>query len=235
MTDWILKAVQIKEPIVEVSPNVDWLLLGCVLQQNISIADLQTFLLALQKEIKNIAELPAPGEELILSVIKKCKLQNWKLAQQAAGIVWSVGRFIRARNNRLDEWARSSSPSDIWLQCGDIFYMGKTNPLRPKVLAFMHRLSFLLPLGKGKMPPLPNTAGAKRWLINTNAYNPDYSPKDKLRAANALYKELYPEKPSYAWHALQFFCEPISEGVYFCQRIFPCDKCPAAEFCRVNR
>jgi hypothetical protein len=238
VSEWILKASQFEEPIVEVASRaadlpakINWLLLGCALQQGISLAELQCFLAELQKEIGDVAELPAPSENLILNVISKCDINEWSLAPQAAGIVCSVGRFVRARKNRLDLWVQSHSPADIWRECGEIFYMGKNNPLRPKALLFLHRLASLSRTGAGEFPPLPNSAGAKRWLIQAKIYNPDENPKEKLKTANSLYKELYPKNPRLAWHALQFFAESLGES-YFCQRIFPCKLCTINGHCR---
>jgi len=242
VNEWILKAAQFEEPLVQVAnraetlqAKINWLLLGSALHQKIGIPELQFFLTELQKEIKDVAELPVPSENLILSVISKCKLKDWNLAQQAAGIVWSVGRFARARENRLDLWVKNHSPSVLWQQSSEIFYMGKSNPLRPKVLGFLFRLSFLSSTGEGVLPPLPNFAGTRRWLIQSGIYNSEQSPKEKLRDANSLYKELFPQKPSLACHALQFFAEPLDESSYFCQRIFPCNLCPVGNFCKWAR
>ncbi|MDR2580294.1 MAG: hypothetical protein LBC85_04790 [Fibromonadaceae bacterium] len=228
VSQWIEKASLIKDPLVEAagnaaSPNeqVNWLLFASALKQGIDLAPLQKFIVELQKNIKSLAELPAPSEDLIFSVIAKCRLRSWSLASVAAGIAWSVGRFARARDNRLDLWVKNHSASDIWRSCGEIFYMGKTSPLRPKALDFLFRVK------KGGAP-LPHSAGARRWLIKTNAYNADESPKEKLRTANSLYKKLYPKNPALACHALQFFTEPLGEG-YFCQKISPCNSCLVAE------
>jgi len=235
VTEWILKVSQLKDPIVEAADKaealpekIDWLLLGCALQQDITIAQLQIFLLELQKKIKGVAELPAPTEDLVLSIISKCKLRDWRLVSQAAGIIWSVGRFVRARQNRLDLWAINHSPSDLWRECSEIFYMGKHSPLRPKILLFLHRLLSFSQMGPGEMPPLPNTAGAKRWLIHTDVYDPGETPKEKLKTVNSLYKELFPKNPALACHALQFFAEPVDDNSYFCQRVFLCSECPVA-------
>jgi hypothetical protein len=195
------------------------------------LAELQRFLAELQKEIGDVAKLPAPSENLILSAISKCNLAEWSLAQQATGIVCSVGRFVRTRENRLDLWVQSHSPSALWRECGEIFYMGKSNPLRPKALLFLHRLVSLSRIGAGELPPLPNSAGARRWLIQAKTYNPDENPKEKLKMANSLYRELCPKNPRLAWHTLQFFAEPLGEG-YFCQRIFHCKLCPVNGHCR---
>jgi hypothetical protein len=237
-SEWILKASQFAEPIVEIASRaenlpakINWLLLGCALQQGISLMELQYFLTELQKEIDDIAELPAPSESLILNIISKCDIIEWSLTQQAAGIVYSVGRFVRARKSRLDLWVQSHSPADIWRECGEIFYMGKSNPLRPKALTFLHRLVSLSNTGTGELPPLPNSEGTKRWLIQAKIYDPDENPKEKLKTANSLYKELYPKNPRFAWYALQFFAEPLGDG-YFCQRIFPCKLCPVNWHCR---
>jgi hypothetical protein len=239
VSEWILRASQLKDPVVEVvgragnlSAKLNWLLLGCTLQQSINLAGLQIFLSELQREIGDIAELPAPSEDSILAVISKCKLKDWSLAPQVAGIIWSVGRFVRVREKRLDLWVASHSPADIWRACGEIFYMGKNSVHRPKVLLFLHRLASFSSTSAGELPPLPNSAGARRWLIQTKVYNPEESPKEKLRTANALYKELFPKNPALACHALQFFAEPANGNIYFCQRIFPCNLCPVSGYCR---
>jgi hypothetical protein len=239
ITEWILKASQLKDPIVEAASRaetlpakINWLLLGCALQQGINIVELQNFLFELQKEIKDVAELPAPAESLILNAISKCGLRNWSLAPQVAGIIWSVGRFARVRENSLDSWLKNHSPSDIWRACSEIFYMGKNSALRPKILLFLHRVASFSSMGTGALPPLPNSAGTRRWLIQIKVYNPEESPKEKLKTANSLYKELFPKNPTLAFHALQFFAEPMKENTYLCQRIFPCELCPVAKHCR---
>ncbi|MCL2100328.1 MAG: hypothetical protein FWH22_01280 [Fibromonadales bacterium] len=241
VSEWILKASQLKDPIAEAASNaetlhakINWLLLGSALQQGINLAELQFFLLELQKEIKDVAELPAPAENLILNAILKCGLKNWSLAPQAAGIIWSVGRFARIRENRLDLWAKSHSPSDLWRECSEIYYMGKNSALRPKILNFLHRLALFSSMGAGTQPPLPNSAGARRWLIKTKIYVPDESPKEKLKTANSLYKELSPKNPALACHALQFFAEPINESAFFCQKIYPCNLCPVSDYCPIS-
>jgi len=238
VSEWILKASQFAEPIVEAASQpeslpakINWLLLGCALQQRIYLEELQRFLVELQNEIGDVAKLPAPSENLILSLISKCGIKRWDLAPQVTGIICSVGRFVRARDNRLDLWVQSHSPSDIWRECGEIFYMGKSNPLRPKVLVFLHRLVSLSRTGAGELPPFPNSAGARRWLIQANIYNPDENPKEKLRTVNSLYKELYPKNPRLAWHAMQLFAEPLRDG-YFCQKISPCKLCYVNGHCR---
>lgn len=238
VSQWILKASQLHDPIVEIADRaenlpakINWLLLGCALQQGIELFALQNFLLELQTEIEDVAQLPAPAEDFVSNAISKCGLKNWSLAPQAAGIIWSVGRFARIRKNRLDLWAINHSPSDLWRECSEIFYMGKTSALRPKILLFLHRLVSFSKIGAGALPPLPNSAGAKRWLIQTDVYDPEESPKEKLRTTNALYKELFPKKPALACHALQFFAEPAGEGSYFCQKIFPCDECLVNDQC----
>ncbi len=239
VSEWILKASQLKDPLAEVADKaenlpvkISWLLLGCALQQGIKLAELQNFLLELQKNINDVAELPAPAEDLILNAISKCELKDWNLAPQVAGIIWSVGRFARIRKNRLDLWAKNHSPSDIWRECSEIFYMGRTSALRPKILNFLHRLKIFSQMGAGALPPLPSSAGARRWLIQTKVYDPEENPKEKLRTVNSIYKELFPKKPAFACHALQFFAEPLKGNAYFCQKIFPCNACPIAEYCR---
>ncbi|MDR0517807.1 MAG: hypothetical protein LBH25_12255 [Fibromonadaceae bacterium] len=239
ISEWILKASMFRDPLAETASTVpalhekiNWLLFACALQQGINLASLQKFIAELQKDISSIAELPAPAENLILSKIAKCKLKDWDLACQAAGIAWSVGRFARARKNRLDLWVKGHSPSDIWRSCGEIFYMGKTSAIRPKALGFLLRVrSFAEPAKAAGVVPLPNSAGATRWMIQEKIYNAEESPGEKLRTANSLYKELYPKNPSLACHALQFFTEPLEKG-YFCQKFFSCNLCPIASHCK---
>lgn len=236
--EWILAASKQQDPFVinnteHLHIKINWLLLACALCQGINIHELRFFLLELQKEHADIAALPAPGENLILNIISKCNLKNWSLKEQVPGIIWSVGRFVRARRNRLDLWAANKTYSEIWKECNEIFYMGKTNPLRPKVLNFLFRLQFLLPNIKGEKAPLPSSNGAKRWLIQTKTYNAEETPKEKLKTINILYKELFPKKPLIACHALQFFAEPCPGG-YFCQKIYACSLCPVSIYCKFH-
>jgi hypothetical protein len=245
VSQWILKASKLKDPLVEAASaacalheKINWLLYACALQQGINLDPLQKFIAELQRDIKDIAELPAPAESLILSKIAKCKLKDWSLAPQAAGIAWSVGRFARSKENRLDLWVKSSSPADIWRSCGEIFYMGK-NAIRPKALGFLFRVRSLAEPAEvaersRSAAPLPSSAGARRWMIQEKIYNADESAKEKLLAANSLYKDLCSKTPALACHALQFFAEPLESG-YFCQRLFSCSLCPVSLHCRWGR
>ena len=240
ISQWILKASKLKDPLVEAAnaapalhEKINWLLFACALQQGINLDSLQKFIFELQKDIKDIAELPAPAENLILSNIAKCKLRDWSLAPQVAGIAWSVGRFARARGNRLDLRIKSSLPADIWRSCGEIFYMGK-NAIRPKALGFLFRVRSFAEPAKAAEMPLPSSSGARRWMIQEKIYNVEESAREKLQAANSLYKELFPQNPALACHALQFFAEPLESG-YFCQRVFSCNSCPVSLHCRWGR
>jgi hypothetical protein len=245
ISQWILKASKLKDPLVEAASaasalheKINWLLYACALQQGINLDSLQKFITELQKDIKDIAELPAPAENLILSKIAKCNLRDWSLAPQVAGIAWSVSRFARARGNRLDLSIKKSLPADIWRSCGEIFYMGK-NAIRPKALGFLFRVrSFAEPAAVAERSrsdaPLPSSSGARRWMIQEKIYNVEESAKEKLLTANSLYKELCPKTPALACHALQFFAEPLESG-YFCQRVFSCNLCPVSLHCRWGR
>jgi hypothetical protein len=231
VSEWILRASSLKDPVAEAAGTVadasaktNWLLLASALQQGINLGELRNFIIELQKNMSDVAQLPAPAENLILDAIAKCRLKNWSLAPYTPGIVWSVGRFARARENRLDLWVQKTTPSDIWRSCGEIYYMGKTSALRPKVLGFLYRI--------GKWEVLPFSAGARRWLVQAKTYDVQETPKEKLRAINNLYKNLYPKNPALACHALAFFAEPFDEESFFCQKIFPCNLCPVSGYCR---
>ncbi|GHV11473.1 hypothetical protein AGMMS49938_02220 [Fibrobacterales bacterium] len=241
---WLLKAEELQDPILEVASKAEtpqaklnFLLLGCALQQNITLGELQFFLTELLKITPDVAEVPVLSENQIADVIVKAHLKHWVLYPNVAGIIWSVGRFARARGNRLDLWVKDKSGVEIWKECADIFYMGKNNGIRPKVLWFLFRLSLygfshLEP--KTATPPLPISAGARRWLIQTQQYNAEETPKEKLKTANLLYGEISPKNPSLACHALQFFSEPNSDNSYFCQKIFPCELCTVSAYCHLH-
>ena len=89
--------------------------------------------------------------------------------ENVAGIFWSVGLFVR-RHGNLQEWLKSRTPEEIWRDLGEIYFMGKSKP-RPKAAAAIYRLLAPAPLGLGiecrdasRMPPLPLTMGARRFL-----------------------------------------------------------------------
>jgi hypothetical protein len=98
------------------------------------------------------------------------------------------------------------------------------------------------PLGLGmpcvsskKMPPLPLTMGARRYLAFLGpAKDSDFAemePKRKQELANALFCTLNPNGPYEAAHALQFYLEQGGEDFICREWTHSCANCPLFEFC----
>ena len=179
------------DPIVYVAsklPNANariaWTLLGSALFQDRTYPDILRLLAKLYERFPGdkLWTLPVPkGSEIEDVVEQTFNSRNWSVFEHVAGIFWSVGLFVR-RHPDLVAWVREHSPEELWNDLGDIYFMGRSNP-RPKACAAIYRLIAPAPLGLGlecrgssnntgssngkgvpKMPPLPLTMGARRFL-----------------------------------------------------------------------
>ena len=135
-----------------------------------------------------------------------------------------------------------TAPRDIWRACGEIHFMGRSSSVRPKALAFLHRLQAPFPAGlgislknEGGSPPLPASGGARRWLAwigpwESSGYS-NASPARKQQILDGLYRRLNPDAPWLACHSLQFFTEAAFNS-YYCSRIVGgCAQCHLAADC----
>lgn len=238
-----------------VNEKIAWILLGTTLFQECSFSEIFGLMNALCEKFPGgkLWTLPVPRASDIDECIKAAfKERSWSIAEHASGIVWSVGYFVRNHKN-LREWVKSRTPMEMWRDLGEIYFMGKNNP-RPKACAAIYRLLAPAPVGLGlqalapeKLPPLPLTMGARRFLSILGPAKDDefstMSPREKQKMQNdfcsALASKLppcsVPESAPYvpyvAAHALQFFLENGKDG-FICRAVTDkCRKCPLYEYC----
>ena len=232
----------------EKNEQIAWTLLGSALFQDRTYPDILRLLLALHEKFPGdkLWSLPVPKAAEIENVVEQTfNSRNWTVFEHVAGIFWSVGLFVR-RHPDLVAWVRERTPEELWNDLGEIYFMGRSNP-RPKACAAIYRLIAPSPLGLGleccgnskngfKMPPLPLTMGARRFLAmlgpaNDGSFSQLESQK-KQKLANEYFKALAPENPYFAAHSLQFFLENGTNG-FICREVTAnCAKCPLYEHCK---
>lgn len=245
------------------SPNerIAWTLLGSALFQDRTYPDILRLLAKLYERFPGdkLWTLPVPKAGEIEEVVEQTfGSRNWSVFEHVAGIFWSVGLFVR-HHPELVAWVREHTPEELWNDLGDIYFMGRSNP-RPKACAAIYRLIAPAPLGLGlecrgssnnigssnntgssngkcipKMPPLPLTMGARRFLAMLGpAKDSSFSelePPEKQKLANEYFAALAPENPYFAAHSLQFFLENGTNG-FICRELTDhCANCPLYEYC----
>lgn len=260
---------KLQDPVVAVTrlckttdEKIGWVLLGTALFQNCSYVEFAALMRALHEKFPGDAlwKLPVPKEEDINRCVENVfNTRSWALYEHAAGIFWSVGAFMRnhgagsPRNahGSLAEYIASRTPEELWRDLGEIYFMGKSNP-RPKACAAIYRLIIEAPVGLGlrcrestKMPPLPLTMGARRYISilgpasgeNSRQGFAELTPKEKQDLANQLYVALGQEglySPYFSSHGLQYFLENGKEG-FICRQVTDhCKNCPIYEFCNYS-
>lgn len=223
--------------------GIAWTLLGTALFQDCSYPEIANLLSNLYESFpdEKLWSLPVPSGTAINDVVKAsmggC---HWSVFEHVPGIFWSVGLFVRHHPD-LASWASSRTPEEMWRDLGEIYFMGKSNP-RPKACAAIYRIIAPVPLGLGvvyresrKMPPLPLTMGARRFLaILGPAKDDNFSGLDSLakqKLANAYFRALSPGNPYLASHSLQFFLEDGNTDFICRNRTEHCRSCPLYELC----
>lgn len=242
----------VPDPVLQVArkaatPNgkIAWTLLGTALFQDCTYSEINALLNALYAKFPDdrLWTLPVPkAADIDECVGNSC----WSLAEHVAGIFWSVGLFVR-RHENLQDWLQSRTPAELWRDLGEIYFMGKGNP-RPKACAAIYRLLSPAPVGLNfdalpsstakqsteKLPPLPLTMGARRYLAFLGpAADCDFAElgaREKQKLANELFVALA-EPPYVASHSLQFFLETGKDD-FICRSVTDhCKKCPLYEYC----
>ena len=223
--------------------QIAWTLLGSALFQDRTYPDILRLLLALHEKFPGdkLWTLPVPKAAEIEDVVERTfNSRNWTAFEHVAGIFWSVGLFVR-RHPDLAAWVHERTPEELWNDLGEIYFMGRSNP-RPKACAAIYRLIAPSPLGLGlecrdcsKMPPLPLTMGARRFLAMLGPANDgsfsQLEPQEKHKLANEYFKALAPDNPYFAAHSLQFFLENGTNG-FICRELTNrCANCPLYEYC----
>ena len=254
--------VYVASRLPEKNEQIAWTLLGSALFQDRTYPDILRLLLALHEKFPDdkLWSLPVPKAAEIEDVVERTfNSRNWTFFEHVAGIFWSVGLFAR-RHPDLVAWVHERTPEELWNDLGEIYFMGRSKP-RPKACAAIYRLIAPSPLGLGlecggglngekdadgsscagvsksgfKMPPLPLTMGARRFLSMLGPANDGsfsrLEPQEKQKLANEYFKALAPENPYFAAHSLQFFLENGTNG-FICRELTNrCAKCPLYEYC----
>lgn len=247
--DFVTMFAGVPDPVLSVArqakglnAQIAWTLLGSVLFQDRSYAEIADLLAALYAKFPDDAlwTLPVPPAPEINAVVADTfGSRSWSLFEHIAGIFWSVGLFAR-RHVDLAAWACERTPEEMWRDLGEIYFMGKKS-VRPKACAAIYRLLAPAPLGlgvefrKGKMPPLPLTMGARRFLAILGPARDtgfaDLEPEKKQSLANTFFVALCKENPYRSAHALQFFLEAGREDFICREHTGTCAKCPLYVFC----
>lgn len=235
--------VYVTSKIPDCNAQIAWTLLGSALFQDRSYPDILRLLAKLYERFPGdkLWSLPVPKVSEIEDVVEQTfNSRNWSAFEHVSGIFWSVGLFVRHHPD-IVAWVREKTPEEMWHDLGEIYFMGRSNP-RPKACAAIYRLIAPAPLGLGleccdhsKMPPLPLTMGARRFLAMLGPANDglfsQLDPQEKQKLANEFFTALAPENPYFAAHSLQFFLENGTEG-FICRELTShCTKCPLYEFC----
>lgn len=227
----------------DVNARMAWTLLGTDLYQDMGLPEMEALLSALYEKFPDdkLWNLPVPTAAEINEVIETVlDGRHWELAEHAAGIFWSVGLFVR-RHPDLAAWAHERNPEEMWRDLGEIYFMGKSKP-RPKAAAAIYRLLAPAPLGLGiecrdasRMPPLPLTMGARRFLAILGPAREDgfadLEPAEKQKMMDAFSAAVCPKNPYAVAHALQFFLEEGTEEFVCRERTRSCSECPLYEYC----
>ena len=254
--------VYVASRLPEKNEQIAWTLLGSALFQDRTYPDILRLLTSLNIRFPDdkLWSLPVPKAAEIEDVVERTfNSRNWTAFEHVAGIFWSVGLFVR-RHPDLVAWVHERTPEELWNDLGEIYFMGRSKP-RPKACAAIYRLIAPSPLGLGlecggglngekdadgsscagvsksgfKMPPLPLTMGARRFLSMLGPANDGsfsrLEPQEKQKLANEYFKALAPENPYFAAHSLQFFLENGTNG-FICRELTNrCAKCPLYEYC----
>ncbi|MBO7412189.1 MAG: hypothetical protein J6U20_00800 [Fibrobacter sp.] len=241
----------VPDPVVRVAQRaktptakIAWTLLGTTLFQSRTYTEISDLMDALFDEFpdEKLWTLPVPVAAKIEGVAERVfGCRHWTLFKHLSGIFWSVGMFVRHHGGDLVAWLASRTPEEVWRDLGEVYFMGKGNP-RPKACAAFYRMVAPVPFGLGlqcvpskKMPPLPLTMGARRYLAFLGpAKDADFSemePKRKQELANTLFCTLNPGRPYDAAHALQFYLEMGRDDFICREQTRGCADCPLSEFC----
>lgn len=248
--NFVVQFLACEDPIVQVAcsaknanSQIAWTLLGSALFQDRTYPDIVNLMGALYRAFpeEKLWTLPVPKGAEIEGVVETLfESRNWTLFEHVPGIFWSVGMFVRHHPD-LVGWVSSRTPEEMWRDLGEIYFMGKMNP-RPKACAAIYRLITPAPMGLGitcreskKMPPLPLTMGARRFLAILGPAKEegfaDLDPSVKQKLANEYFSALVPENPYFAAHSLQFFLEQGSDDFICRVQTQSCRKCPLYEYC----
>lgn len=226
--------------------QVAWTIAAEAMHQSISLGQLADLVSSLSEAFPGdrLWALPAIRVADVDRVMKgKPWLQGWPLEIHLPGILNSVGNWIRVGGGIPRILLQKKTTAVLWRELGSIYFMGKTNPVKPKVLTLLQRLRTPSPLGwgidiptaplaSGNSWPLPVSVGARKWLKamgpNPQAWMESHSDSERLQYFQRMYSAIHPRKPDIAYHGLSLFLEGGGSEL-LCRNIFEgCRNCPLA-------
>lgn len=226
--------------------QIAWTIAAEAMHQSISLGQLADLVSSLSEAFPGdrLWALPAIREADVNQVMRsKPWLQGWPLGIHLPGILNSVGNWIRVGGATPKLRLQKKGTAELWRELGSIYFMGKTNPVKPKVLALLQRLRMPQPLGlgmdiastplaSGNPWPLPVSVGARKWLKamgpNPQGWMESHSDAERLQYFQRMYSAITPRKPEQAFYGLSFFLEGGGSEL-LCRNIFEgCRQCPLA-------
>lgn len=226
--------------------RIAWAIAGEALHQSISLGQLGDLVSSLHDEFpeNRLWILPALRVGDVERVIKgKPWLNGWALEPHIAGILNSVGHWIRSNGGLPTKAIEGKNTAQLWKQLGSLYFMGKTNPIKPKALAVIQRLKENAPRGlgipievtslaSGNSWPWPVSVGARKWLKiigpNPQSWMGSHGESERLQYFQKMFKAIYPENPELVVHGLSFFLESGGSD-FLCRTMLDgCRHCPLA-------
>lgn len=237
LQQWVSSGADLTEQVLRsLCANMLW--------QQISQDHLQRFLQKLFEEFPGLklADLPAPAEQSILDLISAVlPRESWAISAHVPGIIWGVGSYYRQHITAdLQGWLQGDL-LQLWRSLSQVYFSGKSSPIRPKILRALDVLRWPYPLGLGcyanSHAQWPNSIspGAQRWMQKVGPgkqlWFKEASPKKQLQHYQELYKGLHRLAPQLVAHGLAFYLEPVGKS-YACRNVIGnCSACPLFEFC----
>ena len=227
--------------------RIVWAIAGEALHQAVSYAGVAQLVAALRAVLpgEQLLQLPAPKEALIRKAMHSIAwTRDWVLEAHVYGILISIGEWGRRCGTSLSSHVQQRDTAQLWRELGNIYFMGRTSVVKPKVLCALHRLRMPEPLGlgititdaplrSGHPWPFPVSNGVRRWL---KLLGPDpvrwmesHSEPDRLRYFQKMYAGIWPANPQGVAHGLSFFLEPCGVLPLCIQVIEGCPNCPLGQ------
>jgi len=226
--------------------RVAWTVAAEVLRQSITLPMLGSLIQELRRQLPGslLWCLPAPRQKIISDVLKKQPwLKGWILEPHLLGILASVGVWVRNTGNQPYLYVSKSNMTELWREFSKIYFIGKSNQVRPKVLSLLFRLTAPVPMGldlpvhrdplaSGNLWPYPVYAGARKWL---KLIGPDpriwmerHTELERLQYFQKMYQGIYPAHPEVVAYGLSIFLEQQGTELLCINSFGGCVHCPLA-------
>ncbi len=221
-----------------------WAIAGAALHQSIGLGQLADLIQSLYAKFPDdrLWSLPAIREKDVEMIFRgKPWLSGWALIPHVPGILNSIGNWIRQEGGIPRECLSGRTTAQVWKGLSQIYFMGKSNPVRPKVLSAIFRLRekapyglgydiFTVKLASGNPWPLPVSVGARKWLKmigpNPEIWMEKHSELERLQYFQKMYAAICPGAPDKAAHGLSFFLESGGSDLLCRTMQDGCKNCP---------